>query len=103
MKMENRPNGILRDDYYCDLTRELDTLAKLDGSEFFKHYIFIDAMDKSSEWLAIRVPGGTVGSIRVDANNTILKIEIDTKYVIKTYPDNVNEIIQKYIGEVLEV
>ena len=47
------------------------------------------------------MPGGTVGGIYFD-NNIITKIVIDTNYVVKTYPANVNELIQRFVGEVIE-
>lgn len=96
------------EEYICDLTKELDLLAKFDENineniiRFFHHYIVADAFCKKDKCLAIRVPGGTVGSIWIDDNNVITDIYIDTDYVVKTYPNNVNELIKKYIGEVIE-
>lgn len=48
------------------------------------------------------MPGGTVGDIHFDDNYIITKIVIDTNYVIKTYPANVNKLIQKFVGEAIE-
>jgi hypothetical protein len=93
------------DEYRCELTRELDILAKLseqDSYELFYHYIVSDNWCKKENILAIRVPGGTVGSIYINDNNVITKIVVDTEYVVKTYPNNVNELIQKFVGEVIE-
>lgn len=44
----------------------------------------------------------TVGGIHFDDNNIITQIVIDTNYVVKTYPSNIKELIQKYVGEVIE-
>lgn len=103
MNLQNK-NHFTYDEYVCELTKELDILAKiLDYRKCgFYHYIVADDYCKKEKCLAIRVPGGTVGSIWIDHNNVITKIVVDTDYVVKTYPDNVNEIIQKFIGEVIE-
>lgn len=92
-------------EYRCELTRELDSLAQLidkDSYELFYHYIVADNWCKKENILAIRVPGGTVGGIYIDDDNVITKIIIDTDYVVKTYPSDVNELIQKFVGEVIE-
>lgn len=104
MKLENR-GSFLKDEYRCELTRELDLLSKLSEKEYydmFYHYILVDDYCKNKKCLAIRVQGGTVGDILIDKNNVITEITIDTEYVIKTYPNNVNELIQKFVGEVIE-
>lgn len=104
MKLDNR-RTVLNHEYTCNLTKELDSLAKLTDKEFydvFYHYIVADAWCKDKKCLAIRVPGGTVGGIWIDDNNIITKIVVDTDYVVKTYPSDVNEIMQKFVGEVIE-
>lgn len=57
---------------------------------------------KKQKCLAIRIPCGTLGGIWYDENNIIRKIVVDTKYVVKTYPSDVNEQLKKFIGEKLE-
>ena len=104
MKLDNRKT-VLNYEYVCELTKELDMLAKLTDKEFydvFYHYIVADNYCKKEKCLAIRVPGGTVGGVWIDDNNAITKIVVDTDYVVKTYPSNVNELIQKFIGTVIE-
>ena len=104
MKLNNR-REYLKDEYRCELTKELDSLAKLSESEYydwFYHYILADDWCKKEKCLAVRVPGGTVGGVWVDENNVITKIFIDTDYVVKTYQNDVNELIQKFIGQVIE-
>ena len=89
------------DAYVCALTRRLDELAGLDKREeyhIFYHYILVDEWDKRNCLLAIRVPGGTVGSIVLDEDNDIYKIGVDTDYVINTYPEDVNERLKEFIG-----
>ena len=89
------------DAYVCKLTRRLDELAGLDKQkeyDLFYHYILIDEWDKRNCLMAIRVPGGTVGEIILDEDNDIYQIAVDTNYVVKTYPDDVNERLKEFIG-----
>ena len=88
--------------YNCELTSELDRLAGIDSKFRWKHYILIDDYCKKQKCLAIRIPGGTLGGIWYDENNIIRKIVVDTKYVVKTYPSDVNEQLKKFVGEKLE-
>lgn len=92
-------------EYRCNLTKELDDISDISKQHYydmFYHYILADEWCKNQKCLAIRVPGGTVGCIYFDDTNVITKIVIDTDYVVKTYPTNVNELIQKFVGEVIE-
>ena len=104
MKLQLRRYGVT-DEYRCDLTRYLDEVAKLSETEYYDlyhHYIVADELCMKEKVLAIRVPGGTVGGIWIDDHNVIQRINIDTDYVVKTYPDDVNELVKKYIGAVIE-
>ena len=76
-------------EYYCEITTQLDKLAGLDPDGHWKHYVLYDYEDGC---LPIRIPGGTLGSIHVC-----------TDYVVKTYPDDVNEQLQKFIGQKIEM
>lgn len=103
MKLEQRILGCK--EYRCDLTKELDDMSDISQKHYynrFYHYILADEWCKNKKCLVIRVPGGTVGGIYFDDNNTITKIVVDTNYVVKTYPTNVNELIQRFVGEVIE-
>ena len=65
-------------EYYCEITTELDKLTGLD-------------------------PNGTLGSIEYDENKIITKIHVCTDYVVKTFPNDVNEQLQKFIGQEIEI
>lgn len=105
MKLEIESDGITLKEYVCELTKELDELAGLDEFEYYElhhHYLLVGRWHTKEKYMAIRVPGGTVGLIEYDDDFKITKLKVDTDYVVKTYPKNVNEIIQKYIGVKVE-
>lgn len=105
MKLEHK-NNYNEQEFVCDLTRELDEVSGISNNQHYNlyhHYILADEWCRNNKCLAIRVPGGTVGGIWVDNNNVITKIVIDKNYVVKTYPDNVNKLMEKYIRKVLEM
>lgn len=81
--------------YTCALTEKLDVLAGLTERKVFRHYVLLD-MDNS---LIIRVPGGTVGVARFDADGKICEIKVDRDYVVKTYPENLDEELFHFLGE----
>lgn len=87
-------------EYYCGITTELDKLAGIDPNGHWKHYVLCDYEDGC---LPIRIPGGTLGTIEYDENKIITKIHVCTDYVVKTYPDDVNEQLQKFIGQKIEM
>lgn len=87
-------------EYYCEITSELDRLAGINSDSHWKHYVLRDYKDR---YLAIRIPGATIGNIEYDENRIITKIYVCTDYVVKTYPDDVNEQIQRFIGQKIEL
>lgn len=97
-------------EYRCELTKELDALSGLDRQHFyhfFNHYLIVDKdniNNPEKNPLALRVPGGTVGAIYIDNDFKIVRIALDTNYVVKTYVPNVVDIInEKYIGYKIEI
>ena len=108
MILKRKYEWCCRDEYYCELTKELDILSGLNKRESYegykyRHYIYATDSDKKEHCYAIRVPGGTLGDIVANNDDYIIDITIYTNYVIRTYPHNVNEIIKKkYIGKKIE-
>lgn len=88
--------------YIGALTKELDKLSGRQEDNYMKHYVVINDFSLSKKCIPIRVPGGTVGDICVDDNIVITKIFIDTNYVVKTYREDVNEYMKKFVGEKIE-
>ena len=84
----------------CELTRFLDQVAGLDEK---LHYIIKNSLilsdDEDPAAYHVRVPGGTVGSIWLDVDHNIREIFIDTKYVVESYPDDINKQVRKFVGE----
>lgn len=93
------------DEYVCQLTERLDEIAGIGIkiNRIFKHYILLDSSYIKERQLPIRVPGGTVGCIKLSKDFEITRIIIDTDYVIKTYPENVEEQLKEFIGTKIEV
>lgn len=62
-------------------------------------------MNNNTFYIGLALPSPIVkakSGIWYDENNIIRKIVVDTKYVVKTYPSDVNEQLKKFIGEKLE-
>ena len=96
---------------FNNLTQRLDELSdrqrlKEENPEFkrfYSHYLYEARRDFGTGAIAIRVPGGTVGSVFVDSNGIISHINIATDYVV-SYSDNINKIINnEFIGKKLEL
>ena len=85
------------------LTKHLDKLSGRDSILTFwrrnKHYILIDGLSFIDHQFAIRVPGGTVGYVKLDDRNFIKAITLYPDSVVKTYPDNINELLKVHIGK----
>ena len=101
-------NEYLSHEYHCKLTKDLDELAGFDKKMIdeyaYGHYILATESDMRQKLLYIRIPGGTVGNIFLDkTENIITKITIDKDYVVDSYPENVQEYVQKYVGEKIEI
>lgn len=99
MRLEERNKWCTFKEWTCDLTRDLDQMAGLDER---LHYLQEDRfrfMLKNPPDYLIRVPGGTVGNIRLDKEGKIERIFIDRYGVVQSYPKDLEERIKKYIGE----
>lgn len=105
MKMELSGGLSSTKEYRCDITRELDKLAHITEEEFYDwcfHYILVDNQFMKEHQFPIRIPGGTLGTLRVDDEFKVTSIVVDIDYVVKTYDADVNEQIKKFIGHKLE-
>lgn len=99
MKLISRHNNWV--EFYCDITTELDNLAvvkPVGNLCSWRHYILVDNTSLKDKCLSIRVPGGTVGNVFIDDSFVITKIIINPRYVVKTYPVDISEKINKFVG-----
>lgn len=90
--------------YYCKFTEELDRCAGFTTIkyQYYKHYL-LDYRNVDGFYnLTIRVPGRTIGGIWVDKHDVIVNIKIDRNYAAKTYSNELDAIIEKYIGKKIE-
>ena len=101
MKLENKYAGSKYEklcEYYCELTELLDDITEKKRLSM-KHYILALPYDFADGVLPIRLPGSTVGGVFIDKNKVIIKVQIDGNYYKNIYPENINEILEKYKGE----
>ena len=88
----------MRDMWVCRLTDELDKLAHYQYRPL-QHYVYAKSEDFEDGELIIRIPGSSIGGIWLNENNQIIRVLIEGE----RYPDNINEIMKKYVGETIEV
>lgn len=72
-------------------------------NDVYCHYLLIDEWIKKNTnyGIPIRIPGCTVGGVWINAKREIVEISIESNNII-TYPDNINEIMKKYIGVMID-
>ena len=90
------------DHFVCSLTKELDKITEMQN-DVYCHYLLIDEWIKKNTnyGIPIRIPGCTVGGVWINAKREIVEISIESNNII-TYPDNINEIMKKYIGVMID-
>lgn len=88
---------------FNELTEWLDDNAGIDKYGCWRHYMHYSKDDIYEKCLFIRIPGGTVGNVILDNNNIIKEITLSTDYVVKTYTDDVVELVnKKFAGAVYD-
>lgn len=105
MELENKYVGSKYNElheYFCELTEFLDNITEKKRLSR-RHYILGKPCDFSDGALPIRLPGSTVGGVFIDKNNVITKVQIDGNYYKDIYPRNINEMLEKYVGEKITV
>lgn len=96
MKLTQKTGFATKDEYWCELTEELDRICNFSGN-FYRHYLK-DFNEKPNNMFVIRIPGRTVGDICVDKNNVIISVKLAPDYI---YPADINKQMKKYIGQKL--
>lgn len=100
----------MMEDVYNDLTQRLDELSDRERkikayghAELFRHYLYEAERDLPTGEIAIRVPGGTVGTLFVDEKGNITNISIAENYIVK-YEHNVNLLVnEEFVGKALSL
>lgn len=91
------------DDIVNDFTRELDKCTKGETQGAFSNYIYAERIKRGENkfLVSFRYPGATMGHLELDRNNTITDIKLyqDSKEI---YKNNVEQVMQKFIGYRLE-
>ena len=101
MELENKYVGSKYNElheYFCELTEFLDNITEKKRLSR-RHYILAKTCDFSEGVLPIRLPGSTVGGVFIDKNNVITKVLIDSNYYKDMYPKNINDMLERYVGE----
>lgn len=105
MELENKYAGSEYNsfcEYFCELTELLDNITEKKRLSR-RHYILGLPCGFSDGALPIRLPGSTVGRVFIDKNNVITKVQIDGNYYKGIYPKNINEMLERYVGEKITV
>lgn len=105
MELENKYVGSEYNsfcEYFCELTELLDNITEKKRLSR-RHYILAKPCDFAEGILPIRLPGSTVGGVFIDKNNVITKVQIDGNYYKDIYPKNINEMLERYVGEKITV
>ena len=105
MVLENRFVGSQYNDlgeYFCELTEILDNITE-EKRLSRRHYILAKPCDLRDGVLPIRLPGSTVGGVFVDKDHVIIKVLIDGNYYKDIYPKDINEMLERYVGEKITI
>ena len=101
MELENKYVGSKYNElheYFCELTEFLDNITEKKRLSR-RHYILALSCDFADGALPIRLPGSTVGGVFLDKDNVITKVQIDGNYYKDIYSRNINEMLERYVGE----
>lgn len=84
--------------YYCELTEFLDKVTEKKRPSI-RHYILAMQYNFDKGVFPIRLPGSTVGEVHVNEDQVITNVQIDGNYYKDIYPADINEMLEKYLGE----
>ena len=105
MELENKYAGSEYNsfcEYFCELTELMDNITEKRRLSR-RHYILAKPCDFAEGVLPIRLPGSTVGSVFIDKDNIITKVQIDGNYYKDIYPKDINKMLERYVGEKITV
>lgn len=104
MELRKRRVGGLpvQDEYVCDLTEFLDQFRD-EGWMPLRHYIIASELELADGILPLRLPGCTVGAVYLDENQTIRKVVIEDNAYKELCPEDVNEQVAAYTGQIITI
>lgn len=83
--------------YGCEITDYLDSFL-VEGIDKSIYHTYIHLMDRrefeKESYLAIRVPGCTIGHVKLDYNKDIVEVKIERKFGIFTCGEQINNMSQ---------
>lgn len=100
MKMELKHEDKLGKEFYCEISELLSNQPGFKEFPCAKHYLQTCKFDKN--YLAIRRPGRTVGSVKISDDGKIEDCWIE-EYTISDYPRGINDELKKFVGETIEL
>lgn len=105
MELENKYAGSEYNslcEYFCELTKFLDNITEMRRPSW-RHYILAHPCDFKDGALPIRLPGCTVGGVFINKDSVITKVLIDGNYYKDIYPEDINEMLERYVGEKISI
>ena len=93
-------------EYLCEITKFLDDDIRNNYGEFnsyFRCYIY-DCRSWCDNTIAIRMPGSTIGCIKVDDRNVIKECYIYDDVMSKNniFSKDINERLKRFVGKTLK-
>ena len=88
----------------CKITKVIKTYVdKKFGNNSRKIFITITEESLKNRVLTIDMIGAALGVIWLDNDSCITDIDIDDYYAGYAFPNNINEILEKFIGQKIEI
>lgn len=90
--------------YFCNVTKVLQTyIDKKFGNNSREIFITITEESLKNRVFTIDMIGATLGAIWLDNDFCITDIDIDDYYTGYIFPNNINELLEKFIGQKIEI
>lgn len=90
--------------YFCNITKVLQIYEdEVFGNNSRKIFISITEEALKNRVFAIDMAGASLGTIWLDKDNCITDIKIDDYYVGYVFPENINDKLEKYIGQKFDI
>ena len=90
--------------YFCNITKVLQIYEdEVFGNNSRKIFISITEEALKNRVFTIDMVGASLGTIWLDKDNCITDIKIDDYYVGYSFPENINDKLEKYIGQMINI